>query len=90
MARRACSMVPAKKSASTPEADTSTWDNLPQFISFAAMELPVGTHSVTIDFLDSTGRAQENLTKAVTVNVRETNRDTVIFISDCSTTPQNQ
>jgi hypothetical protein len=77
-------------SATTPEADTRTWDNLPQFISFAAVQLPVGEHAVTIDFLDATGKANEKLTKLVNVNVQATDRDTVVFVSDCSTTPQNQ
>jgi tetratricopeptide (TPR) repeat protein len=76
--------------AATPDADTRAWDNLPQFISFAAVQLPVGEHAVTIDFLDATGKANERLTKLVNVSVTATDRDTVVFVSDCSTTPQNQ
>jgi len=76
--------------ASTPEADTRTWDNLPQFISFAAVQLPVGEHAVTIEFLEAGGKVQEKLTKIVNVNVTATDRDKVVFVSDCSTTPQSQ
>jgi hypothetical protein len=76
--------------ATTPEADTRTWDNLPQFISFAAVQLPVGEHAVTIEFLEAGDKVQEKLTKTVTVNVTSQDRDKVVFVSDCSTTPQNQ
>ncbi len=73
--------------ATTPEADTRTWDNLPQFISFAAVRLPPGEHSVTVEFLDAAGRADAKLTKNLTVNIAP-DRDKVVFVSDTSTTPQ--
>lgn len=73
--------------ATTPEADTRTWDNLPQFISFAALRLPPGENIVTVDFLDAAGRADAKLTKTLTVNISP-DRDKVVFVSDTSTTPQ--
>lgn len=73
--------------ATTPEADTRTWDNLPQFISFAALRLPPGENKVTVDFLDTAGRADAKLTKTLTVNVPP-DRDKIVFVSDTSTTPQ--
>ncbi len=73
--------------ATTPEADTRTWDNLPQFISFAALRLAPGEHLVTVDFLDAAGRADTKLTKTLSVNVTA-DRDKVVFVSDTSTTPQ--
>lgn len=75
--------------ATTPEADVRTWDNLPQFISFADMKLAPGEHVVTVEFDDSGGRADPKLTKTITVNVPP-DRDKVVFVSDGSTTPQVQ
>jgi hypothetical protein len=74
--------------ATTPEADTRSWDNLPQYISFANLPLPVGEHVVTVEFLDRGGRPAANLTKTITVNVASTDRDKVVFVSDQSATPQ--
>jgi len=73
--------------ATTPEADTRTWDNLPQFISFAAVRLPPGENVVTVEFLDANGRADAKLTKTLTVNIAP-DRDKIVFVSDTSTTPQ--
>lgn len=75
--------------ATTPEADTRTWDNLPQFISFAALKLAPGEHAVTVAFNDASGKANPQLTKTITVNVPP-DRDKVVFVSDSSTTPQTQ
>jgi len=75
--------------ATTPEADTRTWDNLPQFISFATMKLSPGRHVVTVDFNNAAGQADSKLTKTLTVNV-PADRDKVVFVSDASTTPQTQ
>ena len=74
--------------AATPEADVRSWDNLPQFLSFAAVSLPVGQHAVTIDFLGGDGKPIANLTKTINLNVTTTDRDKVVFVSDCSITPQ--
>ena len=76
-------------SASTPEADTRTWDNLPQFISFATMKLSCGQHNVTIEFNNAVGIPDPKLTKTLIVNVPD-DRDKVVFVSDTSTTPQTQ
>ena len=76
-------------SATTPEADIRTWDNLPQFISFATLKLAPGEHVVTVEFKDAAGAANPNLTKTITVNV-PADRDKVVFVSDSSTTPQTQ
>jgi hypothetical protein len=75
--------------ATTPEADTRTWDNLPQYISFAAMKLTPGEHAVTIEFKDANGQVNPKLTKNFTINV-PADRDKVVFVSDTSTTPQTQ
>lgn len=75
--------------ATTPEADTRQWDNLPQFISFATLKLAPGEHVVTVEFNDASSKANPQLTKTITVNV-PADRDKVVFVSDTSTTPQTQ
>ena len=77
-------------SATTPQADTRSWDNLPRYISFATASLPAGTHTFTVEFEAAGGKVQSNLTKTLTVNIPATDRDKVIFVSDTSTTPQTQ
>jgi len=67
----------------TPAADTRAWDNLPNFLSFAAVELPPGEHSATIEFLDAAGRPLASLTRNVRVQIVP-NQDAVIFLSDHS------
>ena len=78
----------AISASTTPEADVRSWDNLPQFLSFSTVQLPVGQHTATIQFLGGDGKPLVNLTKTITVNVSTTDRDKVIFISDISITPQ--
>jgi len=73
----------------TPEADIRTWDNLPHFLSFAALELPVGQYNATVDFLDGADRLLPNLSKKVSFTVAAGNAEKVIYVSDKSTTPQN-
>ena len=64
-----------------PHADTRTWTNLPQHLSFATLQLPAGTHTVTIEFLDANGIALPDRQKNVSVTV-QTGRDTVVFVAD--------
>jgi len=68
--------------ATTPAADTRTWDNLPQYLSFASTHLAPGPHSVTVEFLDGGGSPMAKLTRTVTINVSDPPRDTIIFVSD--------
>ncbi|MEO5802395.1 MAG: hypothetical protein ABIR24_02610 [Verrucomicrobiota bacterium] len=71
--------------ATVPAADTRTWDNLPQYLSFAAISLPPGQHIAKVEFNDAQGRALPNLTKTVTINIPPGSRDNVIYVSDKST-----
>jgi hypothetical protein len=64
-----------------PRADTRTWTNLPQHLSFAALQLPTGTHTAVIEFLDANGIALPDRQKNVSVTV-QTGRDTVVFVAD--------
>lgn len=66
--------------ATTPAADTRTWDNLPQFLSFAALELPAGTHELLVDFHGGSG--QTLVTKKVSLTVTDPGKDTVAFVSE--------
>jgi tetratricopeptide (TPR) repeat protein len=70
--------------STTPAADTRMWENLPQYLSFAALRLPPGTHVAHIEFNDAAGRAIPRLTKEVTINIPDGARDCVVFISDKS------
>jgi hypothetical protein len=74
--------------ATTPAADTRSWDNLPHYISFASVPLSPGQHTVTVEFLDQSGRIVQNLTKTVTLTVDSESHDKVVFLSDTSLTPQ--
>ena len=69
--------------ATTPEADTRTWQNLPQYISFAALELPPGEHNATVQFTDPAGNVLSGMTETVTFTVTP-GEDAVLFLSDQS------
>mgnify|MGYP001186659094 FL=1 len=64
-----------------PRADTRTWNNLPQHLSFAALNLPVGEHPATVNFIDATGVALPDRQKSVLFNV-QAGRDTVLLVAD--------
>ena len=78
----------AVSAATTPTADTRSWDHLPRDLSCASLPLPLGQHVATIQFLDPAGRVLPNLTKTITINITTTDRDKVVFVSDTSLTPQ--
>jgi hypothetical protein len=68
----------------TPEADIRAWDSLPRYLSFAALELPPGEHTLAVDFRDGGGRII--VTKGVTFTVPAGgSKDTVLFISEHNT-----
>ena len=68
--------------ATTPNADTRMWNNLPQRLSFAALRLPAGNHAATLEFFDAQGRRLAGLTQEVTIVVDDPARDTVVFLSE--------
>jgi hypothetical protein len=76
-------------SASTePQADTRTWSNLPRYLSFAALEIPPGQHTATVEFLDYSGNVLPVMTKTINFTVSADGKDIVVFVSDRSVTPQ--
>jgi hypothetical protein len=55
--------------ATQSTADTRTWDNLPQYLSFAALRLPPGEHPAEIEFLDATGAVLPEKTQRFAITV---------------------
>ena len=72
----------AVSSATTPAADTRSWDNLPNLLGFAALELPAGPQPVKVEFLDASGTVLSSKTKDLTATVNSPDKDTVLFVSD--------
>jgi tetratricopeptide (TPR) repeat protein len=72
-----------------PAADVRAWDNLPQYLSLAAVSLPPGPHVATVEFLDEKRQPISSLTKTINFTVPSSARDTVIYVNDQSLTPQN-
>lgn len=74
-------------SATTPEADTRTWDNLPQYISFAALRLAPGEYPATYTLLDASGNAISTRDIKITVpapdlTIGAAQQDTIVFLSE--------
>ncbi len=76
-------------SSTVPDADIRTWDNLPLYLTFAAVKLPPGEHQATIQFLDANHQVIQNETKTLAFNVPDNSVDNVFYVSDRSVTPQN-
>jgi hypothetical protein len=68
--------------ATTPEADTRTWQNLPQRLGFAALRLAPGEYPARVEFLDAAGERIAGSARELTVVVRDPAADTVIFLSE--------
>lgn len=65
--------------ATTPAADTRSWSNLPNLLSFAALKMLPGPNSLRVEFRDAGGRVV--VTRDATFHVVP-GRDTVLFLSD--------
>jgi hypothetical protein len=68
--------------AAQPQADTRTWDNLPQYLSFSALRLPAGAHPAMLQFFDAQGHVVDSLTRRLTIDVGDPARDTVVILSE--------
>ena len=77
------------KATTTPEADVRTWDNLPLYLSFGALELVPGRYEATVEFLDEFNRVLLNFTKKITFDVPNIVGDQVVYVSDQSNIPQS-
>jgi hypothetical protein len=82
-------LAKAVAGATTPETDIRSWEGLPQYLSFAALELAPGDYVATIEFVDEAKRTLPGLTKTVNFRVPTSGSDVVVFVSDKSVTPQN-
>ncbi len=75
-------------SATTPEADTRTWDNVPQYLSFASLRLAPGEYPASLTFLDASGNPLAHGRREFTLTVPTPSesigaraQDTVLFLS---------
>lgn len=68
--------------ATTPRADTRTWDNLPKFIAFGSLHLPPGPHDVDVEFLNDQRQPIPSRKQTIRIQVNAPPRDTVIIISE--------
>ncbi|MFM8357092.1 MAG: hypothetical protein ACKOET_00900, partial [Verrucomicrobiota bacterium] len=66
--------------ATTPRADTRTWDNLPNLLGFVPLRVPPGEHRLTVEFLNPADGV--TLTRDATFTVTPGGRDVVLFFSD--------
>jgi hypothetical protein len=70
-------------SATTPRADIRSWDNLPQYLSFAALKLTPGEHPAQIEFLTKGGDPAPELTRELTITVpSDPSANTIVFLSE--------
>ena len=74
--------------ATTPAADTRTWNDLPRYLSFAALRLPAGQFTATVEFRGPGGEVLPSFTKTLNLNIPSDGKDKVVFVSDQSSTPQ--
>ena len=70
--------------ATTPEADTRCWDNLPQGIGFASLKLAPGEYPATVEFHAADGRTEPVATRELTLRVKPAPADTVLVLSELS------
>jgi hypothetical protein len=68
-------------------ADTRSWDNLPRYVSFAALRLAPGDYSATVQFLDQKLEPMPTRTQHVVLRVPATGGDTVVFLSEFTKKP---
>ena len=66
--------------ATTPTADIRCWDNLPQYLSLGLLQLPLGKHDATVEFIDANGTIIK--TKTIAIQVADVKKETVLFVSD--------
>lgn len=66
--------------ATTPSADTRSWDNLPNLIGFTSLRVPPGEHRLLADFMDPAGNVV--LSRDVALTVVPGTGETVLFLSD--------
>ena len=68
----------------TPQADTRTWENLPNLLGFAAARLKPGRYEASVEFLGPGGNPVVGPDRRVAFDVNDPPRNTVVFISERS------
>ncbi len=68
--------------ATSPRADTRTWDNLPKFLAFGSMRLPPGPHDIEVSFLNDQRQPIPSRSKTFRIEVNAPPHDTVIIVSE--------
>jgi len=69
--------------ATTPQADVRTWDNLPQYLSFAALKLSPGQHPAELEFFTRDGEVASELTRELTITVSDDpSTNNIVFLSE--------
>lgn len=68
--------------SATPEADTRTWDSLPQYLYVGGLSLAEGEHRVVAEFLDAAGQPVMEATREFTLNLTGSTEEAVVFLSD--------
>jgi tetratricopeptide (TPR) repeat protein len=68
--------------ATTPEADTRDWDNLPQFLYFGSVALGPGKHEIQAEFMDAAGRPLAEASRTFTLELAQPDQEAVVFLSD--------
>ena len=70
------------------EADTRYWESLPLFISFAAVELPAGDVTATVEFIGKENNVLTEFTRTFQLTVSP-DREIVVYVSDKSIITQS-
>jgi hypothetical protein len=71
----------AVSAAANPAADVRCWDNLPAYLSFAALSVPPGRHAAKVEFLDPSGTVVS--TRSLTLeSPASPGGHAVVFVSD--------
>ena len=68
-------------SATTPQADTRAWDNLPKFLAFGSLNLPPGKHELSVEFLNDERQVVPRFSQRIPIQVNGGGRDTVVILS---------
>lgn len=67
--------------ATETRADTRTWDNLPQYLAYAPLDLPAGDHPARLEFLDGKGRAVPEFTQTFSLRAGLPGQPSIILRS---------
>lgn len=77
-------------SATTPQADTRAWDNLPKFLAFGSLNLPPGEHELNVEFLNDQRQVVPRFSKRLPIQVNGGGLDTVVILSALQTQGNKQ